>query len=88
MVESAANRMLVSALKKKPLSLTLSNKGLTYLPEGIGRITSVKSLDLKNNNLKDLPESFSNLKEVSKVFSTQKKTKMLLLHTSYLLRQL
>ena len=65
MVESAANHMLVSALKRKPLSLTLSNKGLTYLPEGIGRITSVKTLDLKNNDLKDLPESFSNLKEVN-----------------------
>ena len=64
MVESAANRMLVSALKRKPLSLTLSNKSLTYLPECIGRIVSIKSLDLKSNHLKDLPDSFSNLIQV------------------------
>ena len=69
MVDAGTNRMLISALKRKPLSLTLSNKNLNYLPESIGKIVSIKSIDLKNNKIKDLPASFSNLIKVRNLFS-------------------
>uniref|UniRef100_A0A7M5X4L8 Leucine rich repeat containing protein n=1 Tax=Clytia hemisphaerica TaxID=252671 RepID=A0A7M5X4L8_9CNID len=60
----AENRMLVAALKRKPQNLNFSNKNLSYLPESIGKITSVRCLDLKNNHLTELPDDLSSLAEL------------------------
>ena len=64
MADIEPNRTLILALKKKPTVLNLSNKKLVYLPDTIGEITSVRSLDLKNNFLCDLPIELSLLLEV------------------------
>lgn len=64
MVEKEPNRLLISALKRKPVLLNLSNKDLTFLPDAIGKIDTLKSLVLKNNNLVDLPPEVCCLQKV------------------------
>ena len=60
-----ADRILLNATKGKPKSLSLCNKELKNVPSLIGKITSLKAVDLKNNVLTDLPEEFSFLKQVT-----------------------
>ena len=59
-----ADRILLNATKGKPKSLSICNKELRNVPPIIGKITSLKSVDLKNNVLTDLPSEFSSLKQV------------------------
>ena len=59
-----ADRILLNATKGKPKSLSICNKELRNVPPIIGKITSLKSVDLKNNVLTDLPPEFSSLKQV------------------------
>lgn len=60
-----ADRILLNATKGKPKSLSICNKELRNVPPIIGKITSLKSVDLKNNVLTDLPQEFSSLKQVT-----------------------
>lgn len=59
-----ADRILLNATKGKPKSLSICNKELRNVPLIIGKITSLKTVDLKNNVLTDLPPEFSSLKQV------------------------
>ena len=60
-----ADRILLNATKGKPKSLSICNKNLQNVPPIIGKITSLKTVDLKNNVLTDLPAEFSSLKQVT-----------------------
>lgn len=60
-----ADRILLNATKGKPKSLSICNKQLRNVPPIIGKITSLKTVDLKNNVLTDLPPEFSSLKQVT-----------------------
>lgn len=62
-----ADRILLNATKGKPKSLSICNKELRNVPPLIGKITSLKTVDLKSNALKDLPPEFSSLKQVIKL---------------------
>lgn len=60
-----ADRILLNATKGKPKSLSICNKQLRNVPPIIGKITSLKTVDLKSNVLTDLPPEFSSLKQVT-----------------------
>ena len=60
-----ADRILLNATKGKPKSLSICNKELRNVPSLIGKITSLKTVDLKSNVLSDLPPEFSCLKQVT-----------------------
>ena len=62
------DRMLINALKNKPTVINLSNKRLSSVPPIIGRLTNLKSLILKSNNLHDLPLEISALLKVCALF--------------------
>lgn len=62
-----ADRILLNATKGKPKSLSICNKELRNVPPLIGKITSLKTVDLKSNALTDLPPEFSSLKQVIKL---------------------
>ena len=64
-----ADRILLNATKGKPKSLSICNKELRNVPPIIGKITSLKSVDLKSNVLTDLPPEFSSLKQVIYIFT-------------------
>ena len=64
-----ADRILLNATKGKPKSLSICNKNLRNVPPIIGKITSLKIVDLKNNTLTDLPDEFSSLKQVTSLLS-------------------
>ena len=59
-----ADRILLNATKGKPKTLNLSNKNLERVPPIIGTITSLKTVDLKNNQLTGLPKEFAALNQV------------------------
>ena len=63
-----ADRILLNAAKGKPKSLSICNKELRNVPPLIGKITSLRSVDLKSNVLTDLPQEFSSLKQVTVLF--------------------
>jgi len=58
---------LIGALKGKPNTLNLSNRKLTSLSSVIGKITSIQSLILKNNNLTVLPTELIYLKKLKSI---------------------
>lgn len=60
-----ADRILLNATKGKPKALSICNKELRSVPPLIGKLTSLKNVDLKNNFLTDLPPEFSSLKQVT-----------------------
>ncbi|CAH3139599.1 unnamed protein product [Porites lobata] len=59
-----ADRILLNATKGKPKALSICNKELRSVPTLIGKLTSLKNVDLKNNFLTDLPPEFSSLKQL------------------------
>lgn len=60
-----ADRILLNATKGKPKALSICNKELRSVPPLIGKLTSLKNVDLKNNFLTGLPPEFSSLKQVT-----------------------
>ena len=59
-----ADKILLNATKGKPKKLSLCNKNLNNVPKIIGIITSLKNVDLKSNNLTDLPKEMSTMSQV------------------------
>lgn len=59
-----ADRILLNATKGKPKSIHLFNKNLERVPAIIGTITSLRTVDLKNNRIKGLPKEFAALYQV------------------------
>ncbi|MCH9609448.1 MAG: E3 ubiquitin-protein ligase SlrP [Chlamydiales bacterium] len=49
-------------------SLNLSNKGLTTLPNTIGKLINLTELYLHNNDLSDLPDAIGNLTNLTELF--------------------
>lgn len=64
MAARSQDHMLLVALKSHPPLINLNSKNMYVLPDLIGKLTTLKSLLLKNNNLSDLPATVSNLKKV------------------------
>lgn len=56
--------ILLRALKSQPKNVNLNNKHLKKLPKLVGQLTSVLQLELKHNQLTDLPEEFGQLEQV------------------------
>jgi Leucine-rich repeat (LRR) protein len=52
------------ALEKKATELDFSDYGLETIPEEIGGLTQLRSLNLSVNRLRTLPESIGNLKQL------------------------
>ena len=63
MAARSQDHMLLAALKSHPPLINLNSKNMYVLPDLIGKLTTLKSLLLKNN-LSDLPATVSNLKKV------------------------
>lgn len=56
--------------KERLLALTrldVASKGLTYLPESIGRLGSLQTLVVRDNQLTHLPKSIGELKNLQKL---------------------
>ena len=54
-------KCLIERVKEaKCKQLDLSNKDIDELPEEIGELTEIESLDLSFNHIKKLPESITN----------------------------
>ena len=63
------NVNLLSVLRAKPRSLALDNRGLNELPNGIGKLSFLHSLSVKNNRLTQLSNQIEGLHNVS-IFAT------------------
>ena len=68
-----ADPILIRALKSQPKILNFSNKKLCKLPKAIGRIDSLLHLQLKNNDLNNLPKELAKLVDVSEKHYSQLK---------------
>ncbi|MEK7399563.1 MAG: COR domain-containing protein, partial [Candidatus Poribacteria bacterium] len=62
--EEVALERINSALKGKATKLDLSGLLLTSLPESIGKLTQLQSLDVDSNRLTSLPESIGQLTQL------------------------
>jgi len=60
-----AKRRIVECIREGNESLDLRGLGLTALPDAIGRLSNLVSLDLRGNNFKDLPSNLYNLTKLS-----------------------
>ena len=60
-----ADTILLRSLKSQPKTLSLSNKKLDRVPKIIGKLVAVLQIDIKNNNINDLPPEFGKLTQVS-----------------------
>ena len=60
-----ADSLLLRAVKGQAKNLNLSNKGLSSLPQIIGKVKPLQTLVLKGNKLKDLPQEIITLHQVS-----------------------
>ncbi len=56
------------AKEQKLKKLSLSNRGITELPEEIGRLTQVQKLDLSYNNIRKLPDEFCHLTNLRSLY--------------------
>jgi hypothetical protein len=63
-----AERRIEEALRTGAQSVTLQDLGLPALPQGIGRLTSLKTLFLSRNCLTALPECISELTSLETLF--------------------
>ena len=61
---------LLKILRAKPRSLALDNRGLSELPNEIGKLVFLHSLSVKNNRLSKLPSQIENLHSVSECHVT------------------
>ena len=52
---------------KNIIELKLSSKGLTELPEDVGKLSSLQNINLTSNQLNELPESIGNLNSLQNV---------------------
>ena len=64
-----------SVENKQVIKMGLYNCGLKILPDSIGKLTSLKYLDLERNNLTSLPESIGNLKNLETLRLTDNRLK-------------
>jgi Leucine-rich repeat (LRR) protein len=58
---AARRRIVNNALRRKQLTLDLSNFGLVDLPAEIEQLTSLRSLNISNNQLTQLPSEIGGL---------------------------
>ena len=64
----------ISRLKKRKVTeLDLSNKGITELPDEIGDMITLKTLNLSYNNITNLPSSICKLSNLEKLLLTRNK---------------
>lgn len=59
-----ADKILLRAYKGQAKSVNLSNRNLPSVPNLIGKLSKVKSIDLKNNKICALPKDFSAITQV------------------------
>src|SRR5262249_44627924 len=52
------------ARRNKAVTLDLSGKGLTQLPESLGQLTQLQRLDLSRNQLTAVPEALGQLSQL------------------------
>jgi len=62
-----AEKKIEKARRTGAKELSLSNMGLTEVPESIGELTQLQSLDLSNNKLTTLPESLGQLTQLHRL---------------------
>jgi Leucine-rich repeat (LRR) protein len=53
--------IIQSASHEELFEFDLSGQGLTQIPDAIGRLTNLRSLDLRDNQLEELPEAIGDL---------------------------
>jgi hypothetical protein len=59
-----AAQLIESARQEGSIELNLDRLGLTELPESIGSLRQLQSLDLSRNNLTEIPESIGSLRQL------------------------
>jgi len=73
MDKSDVLQFILRAKEKKASVIDLSNKGITELPDEIGEISGLRTLNLCYNNLTQLPSSLCNLGNLNKLLLTRNK---------------
>ncbi len=68
MDKSDVKHLIRTAAESNTDKIDLSNKGITELPDEIGELTSLKSLNISYNNISEIPNSICKLVNLEELF--------------------
>jgi hypothetical protein len=70
--DKSLEQVIAGALRSNATELDLFGRGLTALPESLGQLTQLQSLNLRYNQLTALPESLGQLTQLQSLVHSVK----------------